>query len=121
MAYLPSNNWWLNGPKNPQGGGCGGACGETGMGQVAQGSPGLCTDGTPEAIFQTLGSCGDGSLPACPTGQVWAGYCIGGSPTAGPSCPSGQVCSWIAGIPNNYLLIGGAVIFGALLLGMAKK
>lgn len=129
MAYLPSNNWWLNGPKNPQGGGCGGACGETGMGQLLAtvantATQGTCADGS-MAIAAGFGvsSCDDGSTPLCPTGTVWnasSGMCQPTSSTL-TLCPIGQVCSWIPGIPNNYIYIGGAVLLGALLLGVTKK
>jgi hypothetical protein len=122
MAYLPSNNWWLNGPKNPQGGGCGGACGETGfagLGQT-QTTP-MCND--PNATFSPLSGCSDGSTPTCPSGTNFNG--IGCSTEnlliGNPLLPVGATSSIIPGVSNTYVYIGGAILFGILLLGVMKK
>jgi hypothetical protein len=51
-----------------------------------------------------------------------------GSPAASPvaaaavaTCPSGQTCSILPGIPDNYLYIGGAAILGLIVLSIVKK
>jgi hypothetical protein len=122
MAYQQQNTWWLSGPKNPQGGGCGGACGETGMGGLGQaGSPGVCDDGTPSSVVAAQGSCNDGTLPVCANGQVWAGYCTPTPGVLGTNCPAGQVCSVIPGIPNTFVYLGGAAFALFLLMGVMKR
>jgi hypothetical protein len=102
VAYQSSNNWWLNGPTDPRGwgcdspGGCGGLSGFRGLGQ----------------------SCDSVNFSAMTDAQLFnCGYTdssgnIIALPTTAPT---------IAGIPQNYLMIGGVILAGFLLLGALKK
>jgi hypothetical protein len=121
MAYAPSNNWWLNGPRNPRGWGCdSGECGAgfAGLGQVT--SPAVCLDGTQP---NGLTGCDDGSTPTCPVvGTSFNGInCSTTSLLIGnPLLPVGSSATIIPGVANQYILLGGAALALILLLGLKK-
>ena len=122
MAYAPSNNWWLNGPKNPRGWGCdSGECGAgfagfRGLGQTT--SPAVCADGTQPGML----GCADGSTPTCPAGGSFNGLvCSSASLLVGnPLLPVGSSATIIPGVANQYVLIGGGLLALFLLLGLKK-
>ena len=125
MAYAPSNNWWLNGPKNPRGWGCdSGECGAgfagfRGLGQTT--TPAVCSDGTqPNALT----GCDDGSIPTCPVaGTSFNGFACSTASLLGgnPLLPVGSSATIIPGVANQYVLLGGAALALILLLGVLKK
>ena len=120
MAYQSQHNWWLQGPANPQGPGCGcGGSGISGLGQT--GTTPLCND--PSATFSPLSGCSDGSIPTCPAGSSFNGLACSGEnlQIGNPLLPVGATSTIVPGVSNTYVLVGGAILFGFLLLGMAKR
>ncbi len=91
--YVTKRNWYLQGPGRRRG-----------MGQTAC----VCADGSTGDLGPDY-PCADGSMPTCTT-----------KPTGFPASPA-QNASPIAGIPNNYLYLGGAVLAAFLLIGAMKK
>lgn len=113
MAYAPSNNWWLNGPRDPRGWGCdspggcgGGLSGFRGLGQAS------CVVGAIDPSGDTIASCTNGVASSFSTGPVLGGTGV---------CPAGSTCTWIAGVSDTYIYIGLAIFMGGILLNVVDR